>query len=339
MKNLQFCQAYHAECSYNKSMKQVQGGSCVDLLMKEISFDSCACDERIFVRVVEPADKLRARGVLQIAHGMAEHSLLYLDFANYMAQAGFVVAINDHLGHGKSVSKGGAYGYFGEGGAQNLVRDMHKLYLLIRAEHPDLPYFLMGHSMGSFLARSYAAQYGKELTAAAFMGTCGPQSRVVFAVERKLADRMVEKFGAKAHHPLFARLSTERFNKEFAPNRTACDWVTRDEVEVDRYVADPLCGFDLTISGYRDIVYLQSEITSEDWIRRLPKELPVLLISGDQDPLGDFGKGIRRLHSRLRETGHDVEMILYPGARHALITETNRDEVYRDLLSFFEKHC
>ncbi|WP_162611424.1 alpha/beta fold hydrolase [Anaeromassilibacillus sp. An200] len=310
----------------------------MELLMKEISFDSCACDERIFVRVVEPADKLHTRGVLQIAHGMAEHSLLYLDFANYMARAGFAVAINDHLGHGKSVSKGGAFGYFGEGGAQNLVRDMHKLYSLMHAEYPKAPYFLMGHSMGSFLARSYAAQFGNELTAAVFMGTCGPQNRMVFAAERKLADRMVDKFGAKSHHPLFSRMSIERFNKAFAPNRTPSDWVTRDEAEVDRYVADPLCGFDFTVSGYRDVVYLQSEVTSDDWLRRLPKTLPVLLISGDQDPLGDFGKGIRRLLTRLQETGHDAEMILYPGARHALITETNRDEVYRDLLSYLEKH-
>ena len=168
----------------------------MDLIQKDISFDSCACDERIFVRVIEPAEKEDRRGVLQIAHGMAEHSMLYMDFADYMARAGFVVALNDHLGHGKSVSKGGSFGYFGEGGAQNLVRDMHKLYGIVHAEHPDLPYFLMGHSMGSFLARSYAAQYGGDLTAAIFMGTCGPQNRAVLAAQRRLADYMVAKLGA-----------------------------------------------------------------------------------------------------------------------------------------------
>ena len=120
------------------------------------------------------------------------------------------------------------------------------------------------------------------------MGTCGPQNRAVMAAERRLADKLVDKLGPKAHHPLFARLSTGRFNKAFAPNRTASDWVTRDAQEVDRYVADPLCGFDLTVSGYRDVVYLQSEVTSERWLRRVPKSLPILLISGDQDPLGDF---------------------------------------------------
>ena len=311
----------------------------MDLIQKDISFDSCACDERIFVRVIEPAEKEDRRGVLQIAHGMAEHSMLYMDFADYMARAGFVVALNDHLGHGKSVSKGGSFGYFGEGGAQNLVRDMHKLYGIVHAEHPDLPYFLMGHSMGSFLARSYAAQYGGDLTAAIFMGTCGPQNRAVLAAQRRLADYMVAKLGAKAHHPLFARLSTERFNKAFSPNRTAGDWVTRDEAEVDRYLADPRCGFDLTVSGYRDIVYLQSEITSDAWLHRLPVSLPVLLISGDKDPLGDFGEGIRRLSSRLQQTGHQVDTILYPEARHALITETNRDEVYRDLRTYLERFC
>ena len=311
----------------------------MELIQKDISFDSCACDERIFVRVIEPAAREDARGVLQIAHGMAEHSALYLDFAAFLARAGFVVAVNDHLGHGRSVSKGGAFGYFGEGGAQNLVKDMHKLYGIVHAEHPELPYFLMGHSMGSFLARSYAAQFGEELAAAVFMGTCGPQNRAVLAAERRLADYMVAKLGVKAHHPLFARLSTERFNKTFAPNRTAGDWVTRDEAEVDRYQADPLCGFDLTVSGYRDVVYLQSEVTSREWLRRLPASLPVLLISGDRDPLGDFSKGIRALEESLRASGHQVETILYPQARHALITETNRDEVYRDLLAFLERRC
>ena len=249
------------------------------------------------------------------------------------------MAINDHLGHGRSVSKGGAFGYFGPGGAQNLVRDMRKLTFLMREEYPDAPYFLMGHSMGSFLARSYAAQFGSELAGAVFMGTCGPQNRAVMAAERRLADKLVNKLGPKAHHPLFARLSTGRFNKAFAPNRTASDWVTRDAQEVDRYVADPLCGFDLTVSGYRDVVYLQSEVTSERWLRRVPKSLPILLISGDQDPLGDFGKGVRRLSSRLEATGHQVKTILYPGARHALITETNRSEVFRDILAFLEAHC
>lgn len=311
----------------------------MELVQKEISFDSCACNERIFVRVIEPADRQQMRGVLQIAHGMAEHSALYLDFAAYMARAGFVVAVNDHLGHGKSVSKGGSFGYFGEGGAQNLVRDMHKLYGIVHTEHPELPYFLMGHSMGSFLARSYAAQFGEELTAAVFMGTCGPQNRAVLAAERRLADSMVAKFGAKAHHPLFARLSTERFNQAFAPNRTSGDWITRDEAEVDRYLADPLCGFDLTVSGYRDVVQLQSSVTSREWLQRLPTRLPVLLISGDRDPLGGFGKGIRRLASQLEKTGHSVKTILYPEARHALITETNRDEVYRDLLAFLTEYC
>ena len=310
----------------------------MDLLQKELSFDSCAGEERIFAREIAPAGG-KVRGVLQIAHGMAEHSQLYLPFADWLAREGFAVAINDHLGHGRSVSKGGAFGYFGPGGAQNLVRDMRKLAFLVREEYPDAPYFLMGHSMGSFLARSYAAQFGGELAGAVFMGTCGPQNRAVMAAERRLADKLVDKLGPKAHHPLFARLSTGRFNKAFAPNRTASDWVTRDVQEVDRYVADPLCGFDLTVSGYRDVVYLQSEVTSEQWLRRVPKSLPILLISGDQDPLGDFGKGVRRLSSRLEATGHQVKTILYPGARHALITETNRSEVFRDILAFLEAHC
>ena len=123
----------------------------MELLQREMSFESHADGERIFVRIVEPADRTTAKGVLQIAHGMAEHSLLYMDFATYVASNGFAVAINDHLGHGKSVSTGGSYGYFGENGCENLLQDMHKLYEIMRHDYPDIPYLLLGHSMGSFL--------------------------------------------------------------------------------------------------------------------------------------------------------------------------------------------
>lgn len=158
-----------------------------------MSFDSSVNDERIFVRIIEPADKANVKAVLQIAHGMAEHSLLYVDFAKHIASNGYAVAINDHLGHGKSVSEGGAYGYFGKGGCQNMVKDMHKLYTLMREDYPAVPYIMMGHSMGSFLARSYTAQYGSELNAAIYLGTCGNLSPAVFAAEKLLGNAIVKK--------------------------------------------------------------------------------------------------------------------------------------------------
>lgn len=305
----------------------------MDIVQREMSFDSCADDERIFARIIEPADKANVKAVLQIAHGMAEHSLLYVDFARQMAADGYVVAVNDHLGHGKSVSAGGAYGYFGKGGCQNLVKDMHKLYLLVHKDYPGVPYVLMGHSMGSFLARSYAVRYGGELAAVICMGTCGNPGAAVLAAQKRLSDAIVKKKGETSHDLLFAKLSTVKYNKAFTPFLTPNDWISRDEAEVDRYTKDPLCGFDLTASGYRDIVYLQAEISSSGWYKKMP-QIPILLLSGEKDPVGDFGKGVRQVERRLKKTGHNVRLVLYPGARHALLSETNKQEVYDEIARF-----
>jgi alpha-beta hydrolase superfamily lysophospholipase len=312
-----------------------KGVFCLDILQKEMSFDSCLNEERIFARIIEPADRYNVKAVLQIAHGMAEHSLLYVDFAKYLAAQGYAVVINDHLGHGKSVASGGAYGYFGEGGCQNLVKDMHKLYTLIRQEYPNTPYILLGHSMGSFLVRSYTAQFGKELTAAVFVGTCGNAGAAVYSAEKILAGSLIKKKGEKGHHPLFAKLSTQKYNQAFLPARTPNDWISRDPAEVDRYTNDPLCGFDLTVSGYRDIVILQEEISSSRWYRKVP-DIPILILSGEKDPVGDFGKGVKKVAQNLKKTGHTVSLILYPEARHAVLIETNKSQVYHDVLDFLD---
>lgn len=307
----------------------------MELLQREMSFESCADDERIFVRIVEPVDREDVKAVLQIAHGMAEHSLLYMDFARYMASKGFAVAVNDHLGHGKSVSKGGSYGYFGEGGYQNLLTDMHKLHDIMHRDYPYVPYLLLGHSMGSFLSRAYSVLYPNDLSGVAYLGTCGSQRKSMLAGQRTFAEARIKKLGPKAHDAIFAKLSTGRFNQAFAPNRTANDWLSRDEAEVDRYTNDPLCGFDLTISGYRDILDLQALIGTAKWFRAVP-HIPILLMAGEQDPVGNNGKGVRQVAHRLVKTGHDVHLVLYPEARHVVLCESNKQQVYEDICGFME---
>lgn len=307
----------------------------MDILQRETAFDSCRKGERIFVRIAEPAGRGSVKGVVQIAHGMAEHSLLYVDFMKALASGGYVAVANDHLGHGKSVAPGGVYGYFGDGGCQNLIDDMHTLYGMMRREYPGVPYFLLGHSMGSFLARSYTAQFGNELDGAVYIGTCGNAGKAVYAAERLLGNFFVKRRGPTGHHPLFAKLSTQTYNKAFEPARTPNDWISRDTEQVDLYTNDPLCGFDMTVSGYRDIVALQAEINSEDWFKKVP-DIPILILSGDRDPVGGCGKGVRQVAERLKKTGHQVRTVLYPQARHAILTETNKDEVYNEILDFLE---
>ena len=306
----------------------------MEIVKKEFYFDSCVNGERIFVRTAGPEDGVPVRGIVQIAHGMAEHSLLYDSFMEYLAENGFFAAANDHLGHGKSVSCGGVYGYFGEGGCKNLVEDMHRLFSILHTERKELPYFLIGHSMGSFLSRSYAAKYGNDLTALVLLGTGAGPGTAKLEAQRAVANAIVRRKGPLGHDPMFAKLSTGKFNEYFAPARTPNDWLSRDEAEVDRYTRDPLCGFSLTVSGYRDILDLQAQINSEKWGRAVP-DIPILFASGDQDPVGDFGKGVRKSAEYLLRTGHKrVAVKLYPGARHVLLCETNRSEVFRDLLAF-----
>lgn len=307
----------------------------MDILTRELSFDSSNGSDRIFVRIVEPADKFNVKAVLQISHGMAEHSLSYLNFARHMAALGFAVAINDHLGHGKSVSTGGAFGYFGDGGCQNLVNDMHKLYEIMQEAYSGVPYLLMGHSLGSFLARAYTAQFGTELAGVIYTGTNAGPGAAMLKAQMIFADSVVKKRGAQAHDPVFNKLSIGKYNKAFLPNRTASDWLSRDEAEVDLYVNDPLCGFDLTVSGYRDILYLQAQINCADWYKKVP-DIPILLMSGERDPVGDFGKGVKKVAKKLTKTGHNVHLILYPQARHVVLCETNKDEAYGDIYNFIE---
>lgn len=307
------------------------------IIRKDISFESAWSGVKIRVRVTEPEDAEDIRGVLQIVHGMAEHSGLYGDFSCYMAERGFAVAVSDQLGHGRSVSCGGAYGYFGENGPDNLLRDQKKLTTILRQEYPGLPLILLGHSMGSFVTRAYLARWGTGLSAAVILGT-GEPGALTLRSEQLLAEQIVRKKGPKGHDPLFAKLSTQRFNKAFAPNRTPNDWLSRDDKEVDRYTADPLCGFDLTVSGYRDVLLLQGEISGRKWAEKVP-DLPILVLSGDKDPVGENGKAVERVVKVLQDTGHHVCWKLYPEARHVVLCETNREEVYGDILQFIEDHA
>ena len=303
----------------------------------EFTFNSCTPQNKIFTRLYEPDTEPVA--VLQISHGMAEHSALYKPFCAYIAQRGFVVAINDHLGHGRSVSSGALYGHFGDcGGLYNVVEDVRNLQSIMREKYPELPYFLMGHSMGSFIAREFAAAYGASLTAAVFMGTSAGIPESVWKAERVYLNMLKKSKGGRAKLPYLEQIATGPYNRKFKPNRTPYDWVTSKMEEVDRFQNDPLCGFPLTVQGYIDLGTLLHAVNTDEWYRRVPKRLPVYLISGEDDPVGGGGKGVRKIEKKLRETGHNVTTTLYPRIRHALVTEVNSDQVFEDVYRFLAQY-
>ena len=276
------------------------------------------------------------KAVLQIAHGMVEFIERYEDFALYLTSRGFAVTGNDHLGHGGS-SAPEDYGYFAEkDGNSVLLRDMHRLTQLTKEKYPGVPYFLLGHSMGSFYARQYLFTWGKELDGAIVMGT-GHQPKMLVLAGMAVT-RVLALFKGWKHRSAFVDgMAFGSYNKAFEPARTDKDWLTKDEKTVDRYLADPRCTFLFTLNGYYNMFKGISRLHDRKRLADMPKELPVLFTAGADDPVGDFGKGVEKAARTFRRAGmRRVAVKLYPGDRHEILNETDRAQVYADLADWLE---
>lgn len=278
-----------------------------------------------------------ARGVVQLCHGMCEHIERYADFARFLNENGFAVVGNNHIGHGASLIDG-QYGYFGEDGAYSeLVEDLELLRRRASAMYPGVPYFLFGHSMGSFIARLYIARYGRNLDGAVICGTSGPNP--LSGVGQLLA-RMVIALRGRKHVSHWLERVASSDNLKHIPNaRTSSDWLSRDAAKVDEFIADERCGFTFTCSAYLELARMLENVSDPAWFKTVPGELPIFMISGDEDPVGRWGAGVQQVYDRLKEAGvNDITLKLYPGARHELLNEINREEVYEDVLDFLQNH-
>ena len=287
------------------------------------------CDIRY--RIWMPDDP---RMCVQIIHGMAEHIDRYDSFARFLAENGVLVYGMDLAGHGKSIRDGIPLGYFGEkDGWDHLVEDNLTLHDLVLKDYPALPRILFGHSMGSFLARAYAGRRGEDFDGFVFSGTAG--ANPALPVAKMIARSAIRKGEGKAPNKSLDRLSFGAYNKPFKPERTAFDWLSRDEEMVDLYVADPLCGFVFTSYAFLDLFNGLSEISGKTWAQRVPNK-PVLLLSGEADPVGKMGKGVRQTEKWLKAYGRKPCVLLYPNGRHEMLNEINRGNVYQDVLLFLE---
>lgn len=276
-------------------------------------------------------------GVVQIAHGVAEYGARYESFARFLCGHGFAVVANDHLGHGKSLVEDCPMVYFGdENGWRHAVEDMEELRRRTAKVFPGVPYFLFGHSMGSFLSRTHLIRYPGRLDGCVLCGT-GHMSPALIAGGKLIADREIRRLGRKAYSAKADQLAFGAYNKPFAPNRTRFDWISTSEANVDAYIADPLCGGDTTLGLFRDMLGGLGIITKQANIERMDKDLPVLFIAGDQDPVGEMGKGVRRAYQAFRKAGvRDVSIKLYHGLRHEILNEASRRYVYQDVLDWLE---
>lgn len=298
---------------------------------EELYFDSRDNENKIHAMKWIPESKTPIC-ILQIIHGMAEYIERYDEFAENMAQKGILVVGEDHLGHGKSVGENGTYGYFCERDAATVVvRDSHRLKKMIQEQYPGVPYIILGHSMGSFILRNYLCRYGTGIQAAVIVGT-GMQPKAVLAAGKAVA--AVQKLFKDSKYPssLLNAIAFGGYNKRIKGNRTVMDWLTKDEKIVDAYIQDPLCGFTFTVNGFQTIFELVSRLYKSDNLEKIPKELPILFMSGADDPVGDYGKGVNKACRSLVDAGMKrVQMKLYNDDRHEILNETDRTKIYEDI--------
>ena len=290
------------------------------------------------IHTIEWKPEGEVKAVLQLSHGMVEYINRYDEFADFLCSKGYYVVGNDHLGHGKSIQGKTEYGYFNEKyGNACVLGDMHTLRQKTAAKYPGVPYFLLGHSMGSTLVRQYIQMYGNGLTGVIIIGVVADKKRVTLKSAKRLC-RIIAAFkGWHYRSKLIDNLAIGGYNKGYKPPRTRADWVTSDTKMVDAYVADPLCSFVFTVNAYYHMFCGMLKMQKKESIYMIPKTLPMMIAAGSEDPVGDFGKGVRKIYERYKAAGiKDVTLRLYAGDRHELLNETDTDQVYEDLYEWLE---
>ena len=277
-------------------------------------------------------DGMEPVGIVQFSHGMVEHIGRYENVMISLAQHGFAVYGHDHLGHGATASKPERRGYFApEDGVGCLIEDVYQVTRRAQQECPGLPLTLVGHSMGSLVARLYCLKYAGSLARAVFVGT--PAKNDLAGAGLKMANRIEKKKSPFYRSQLLDKLTLGSMNRGVKKPKTPKDWLSRDSKKVEENLADPLCNFIFTASAFADLYRMTIQANSENWFASFPKGLPVYLLAGDADPVGRYGKGVQEIYQNLRDAGvKNVWIKRYPEARHELFQEINRQEVLLDLL-------
>lgn len=282
--------------------------------------------------------ELEPKGVVQLVHGMAEHIDRYDEFARYLASHGFAVCGHDHIGHGGSVEDSSQLGHMPmKGGADILIADVDSLRKVASTRYPGLPYFIFGHSMGSFVTRCYLARYGEGLAGAILCGT-GNQPAALSATGNALCHLIGVIKGSDYRSKLIDSLAAGGFNNAIDNPRTAVDWISHNKENVDAYLADGRCGFMFSAGAYAALTSLTREAVSKACVNAYPKELPLLYVAGEEDPVGDCGKGVRAAAKLARSAGlDDVQVKLYPHMRHEILNEDDKAKVMDDVAVWIEE--
>ena len=304
-------------------------------MKQDLYYDSVDGEHKIHAIEWDPEGEPKA--VLQIIHGMTEYIGRYDEFASFLADQGFCVVGNEHLGHGDSVNSPDDYGYFREkNGNKCLLEDIRTLHDMTKKKYPDVPYFILGHSMGSFLARQYMARYDDGLAGAVIMGT-GSQPKATLSSAMLLCRLIALARGWKYRSQLIKNMASGNYNKRCG-NKTPAEWLSKNEENKAAYLSNPKCTFVFTVNGYYNLFYSFKDCQDKNTVAKIRKDLPILIVSGAEDPVGDYGKGVEQAYKLYLDTGiEDLQMKLYEGDRHEILNELDREQVYQDLLKWLEE--
>lgn len=302
-------------------------------MTEEFHYNSCGAGKIHGYRWIPEGE---IRGIVQIVHGIAEHAGRYEPFAKYLNSRGFLVVAEDHMGHGKSVGADGTVGYF-HGGWFSAVKDTYNLMLLTKKAYPDLPYIILGHSMGSFMTRTLLQKYPEcGLSGCILCGT-GAMPDALLHIGLAVAKQVCKKSGADKPNERLQNLIFGSFNKKIEHCRTSFDWLCRDPKVVDAYIKDPMCGFVACAGLIRDMISGMLYIQKKENLAKMNKSLPVRFISGKDDPVGAYGSGVNKVVKAFEAAGmRKVSSRLYPLCRHELLNEINKEEIYQDTAQWIE---
>lgn len=302
---------------------------------KDFYFNSSTGKNKIHARMCVPDAEPRA--IVQIIHGIAEYIDRYDEFMSFLADNGIIAVGTDHLGHGKSIESEEQTGFFAyDNGWDYTVRDEEVLRLAMHENYPELPIIVFGHSMGSFMARTLLIRYPDAFNAAIISGT-GNQGAALVNGGLFMGNLVTGLKGAHHYSKFLNNLAFGSYNKIYDNPKTEYDWLSRDEANVQKYIDDPLCGFIPSCSLFRDMMTGVKFITNKKNLTAMNKDMPVYFMSGDMDPVGECGKGVQKAYNNFLEAGmKDVSIKLYPGGRHEMLNEINKDEVYTDILAWLD---
>lgn len=301
----------------------------------ELFFPSSDKQTNIHMVIWEPDDEVL--GVIQVVHGITEHIMRYEEFANYYTDRGIAVVGIDLLGHGLSTNNGNKVMYFGEEGSWNYVLDdVNRCFIHAKEMYPDVPYTLLGFSLGSFLVRAHLINYPGLVDASILVGT-GQTSNIAISLAQGIVKKEKKKYGDNVATDKVRSLTFETYNKNFKPNRTPYDWLCADNDSLDEYIADPLRGENITVGLFREMLYGMKYTGNKKNLIKMSKMKPLLLLSGDNDSVGDFGKGVEKAYSDYKSCGiEDITIKLYEGLRHDILHEGIRLDIFEDIYNWMK---